>query len=65
MDNPTAATRYTWQSDPLTDGVQYRFCIRIATTLWPIRIETQNTDEHAATCDATLPLPPTLSAALV
>ncbi len=31
MNHPTVAARCTWQSEPLTDGQEYRFTIRIAT----------------------------------
>jgi len=65
MNNPTNAARYTQQSAPLTDGEQYGFVVRIATAPWPSGIKTQNTVEHAATCDATQPLPPAISASLV
>jgi hypothetical protein len=61
MDNPTSATRYTWQSAPLTDGQTYRFTIRIATAPWPAGLETHNTDGHSATADSSAPLPPLLS----
>jgi len=60
MDRPTAPARYTWQSGPLTDGQTYRFTIRIATALWPSGIKTQNTDEHAATADSSVPATPVL-----
>jgi hypothetical protein len=65
MNNLTKVTRYTWQSDPLADGQTYRFVIRVATSPWPSGIETSNTDEHAATCDATSPTTPILRAAVV
>jgi hypothetical protein len=54
------ATRYTWQSAPLTDGQTYRFTIRIATDAYPAGIETHNTDECAAMADASGPLAPSL-----
>jgi hypothetical protein len=56
-----SATRYTWQSAPLTDGQTYRFTIRIATAPWPAGLETHNTDGHSATADSSAPLPPLLS----
>ncbi len=61
MGRPTDPTRYTWQSAPLTDGQTYRFVIRIATAPWPDGIETQNTDSHAATANASAPSTPLLS----
>jgi hypothetical protein len=65
MNHPTKATRYTWQSGPLADGQPCLLVIRIATSAWPAEVETSNTDEHAATGDATQPSAPTLSAAVV
>jgi len=65
MNNPTSATRFTWQSTPLTDGQEYRFVVRIANHPWPDGVETQNADEHAAVCDATQPSAPSLTAAII
>jgi hypothetical protein len=65
MNHPTVATRYTWQSAPLTDGQTYRFVIRVATTPWPSGIETQNTDAHVAISDANAPTTPLLTAAVI
>lgn len=65
MGHPTVATRYTWQSDPLTDGQTYRFTIRIATGSWPDGIETQNTGTRAATANASSPLAPVLMTQVV
>jgi len=65
MNNPTSATRYTYQSAPLTDGQEYHFVICIATAPWPDGIETQNTDEHAATPDGDVPSVPLLTGGMV
>jgi hypothetical protein len=62
MNHPTKAARYTWQSAPLTDGQTYHFTVRIATAAHPAGIETQNTDEVAASPDKTLPPVPVLIA---
>jgi len=64
MGGPTSATRYTWDSAPLTDDQEYRFVVRAATAAWPAGIETQNTDEHAATADADQPAAPVLTASV-
>ncbi len=56
MDNPTSATRYTYQSAPLTDGQEYRFVVRVATASWPDGIQTQNAGEYVATADASAPV---------
>jgi hypothetical protein len=65
MNHPTKATRYTWQSSPLTDGQTCRFTIRIATAAWPSGLETQNTDEHRATADLDAPTTPKVEVMLV
>jgi len=65
MDNPATATRYTWQSAPLTDGQTYRFVIRVATAPWPSGIETHNFDEYAAIPENSIPTAPVLSAEVV
>jgi len=65
MDNPTAATRFTWRSAPLADGQEYRFCIHIATAPYPSGVETSNSDHHAAEADSSVPSPPTLTASLI
>lgn len=62
MNHPMKATRYTWQSGPLTDGQTHRFVLRVATAPWPDALQTQNTDEHAATADSSVPTAPILSA---
>jgi len=49
MNHATQATRYTWQSEPLTDGQEYRFVVRIATAAHPDGIETRNTEHYSAT----------------
>jgi hypothetical protein len=64
INHRTKATRYTWQSAPLTDGQTYRFTIRIATAAWPSGLETQNTDGRPATADVDAPTAPVLSAVL-
>lgn len=46
---------------PLKDGLECRFVVRIATTAWPNRIETQNTDQHAARADSSGPATPVLT----
>ena len=61
MDRPTAAARHTWQSGPLTDGHEYRFVVRIATAPWLDGVESQNTDEPAATANADEPAAPELA----
>jgi len=65
MGHPTEATRYTYQSAPLTDGQTYRFVVRVATAPWPTGIETQNADVHAVTADGSSPLAPALNATVV
>ncbi len=65
MGHPTEATRYTWQSAPLTDGQTYRFVIRVATAPWPAGLETQNTDSHPAATDVSSPVTPALAAELL
>jgi len=65
MNHPTTATRYTWQSEPLTGGQEYRFVVRIATAAWPSGIETQNIASHAATADSDMPEAPELIATLI
>ncbi len=62
MNHPTEAVRYSWQSGLLTDRQTCRFTIRIATAPWSSGLETQNTDEHAAIPDSSVPAPPVLSA---
>jgi hypothetical protein len=62
MNHPAKASRYTWQSAPLTDGQAYRFVVRVATAPWPAGIETQNTDEHVAIPDTSVPTAPALAA---
>ena len=39
--------------------------VRIATVAHPGGVETQNTDEHAATADSDVPTAPVLSASIV
>jgi hypothetical protein len=65
MSNCISAARYPWQSEPLGDGIEYRFVVRIATAAWPTGVETQNTDEHTAQADANSPAAPELTAHLV
>lgn len=65
MSHPTASARSTWQSAPLADGQEYRFTVRTATAPWLDGIETQNTDAHAATANASSPLAPVLTAQVV
>ena len=65
MNNPTEATRYSWQSGVLTDKQEYRFVVRIATAAWPEGHETTNADTHAATADANLPTAPEMTAQVI
>jgi hypothetical protein len=65
LDHPKTADWWSWQSDALTNGVTYRFVVRIATDAWPAGFETQNVDEHSATASDSAPRAPTLSAAVV
>jgi len=65
MGLPTTATSYTWQSGPLTDGQEYRFCVRIATAPWPGGTETQGTREHVMAASSAAPAAPTLTARIV
>jgi len=65
MNHPTKATRYTWQSDALTDGHPYLFTIRIATAACPAGIETQNLDIHMAVSNSSVPATPVLAAQIV
>jgi len=65
MNNPTSATRYTYQSAPLTDGQEYHFVICIATAPYTDGVETSNTDERPAMADSSVPTAPGLSAQLV
>ena len=41
------------------------FCVRIATAPWPDGLETQNTDEHTAAADSSVPAAPVVSAGAV
>jgi len=65
MGNPTAADWWSWESEALTDGQEYLFVVRIATAAHPDGIETQNTDEHAATPDSSVPDAPILQGMVV
>lgn len=65
MYKMTAATRYRWQSDPLTDGQEYRFLVRGVTAPWPDGVESQNADERASTADLSGPATPTLGATVI
>mgnify|MGYP006289656023 CR=1 FL=1 len=65
MNNPAEAARFTWQSEPLTDGQTYRFTIRVATASWPEGLETRNTGATAATADSSTPTAPVLTTQLV
>ena len=65
MNHPIRATRYTWQSEPLTDGQTYRFVVRVATTPWPSGLKTQDTDQSVAAACSDLPVAPALSAAVI
>jgi len=65
MNHPTSATRYTWQSTPLTDGQEYRFVIRIATAAWPEGFETSNADAYISIPDSSTPAIPILIGKLV
>jgi len=61
-----AATRYTWQTGPLTRGQTYRFAVRIATAplaLRPRKPEPRPT--HAAAADATAPTAPALKVQVI
>jgi hypothetical protein len=53
------------QSEPLMDGVEYRFVLRIASAACPEGIETQNTDEHAATPNSDVPASPALAVEII
>jgi len=65
MNNPTSPTRYTWQSDPLTDGQKYRFVVRVATAAWPEGFETSNADAHTSIPDSSTPGIPTLTGGVI
>ena len=62
VNHSTKATRYTWQSAPLTDRLTYRFVVRVAATPWPTGIETRNADARGATAGTSVPAAPTLAA---
>jgi hypothetical protein len=48
MNHTTDAVGQSWQSEALEDGQRRRFCVRIATAVWPAGIETDNTHEQSA-----------------
>ena len=53
------------RGDRITHGQTYHFSVRVATAAWPAGIETQNTDEHAAVADTTVPDAPVSSARII
>ncbi len=65
MGGPISATRYTWQTVPLAHGQTYSFAVRAATAAHPAGIETQNTDEHSATADTSVPDAAVLAARVI
>jgi hypothetical protein len=65
MDGPTSEAAYAWTSGALTDGVTYRFGVRIATAAWPDGVETQNLGVVYATADSDVPATPELTAQVV
>jgi len=65
MGAPEDPDVWEWTSDALVDDQEYLFVVRIATAAHPGGVETQNTDEHAATPDSSVPDAPVLTAALV
>ena len=65
MGGPEEPDVWEWESGVLVDDQEYLFVVRIATAAHPAGVETQNTDEHAATPDSSVPDAPVLTAALV
>ena len=65
MSNPTTAVWWSWTSEALVDEQEYLFAVRIATAAHPDGIETQNTDEHAATPDSDVPSTPVLTGEII
>ena len=67
LGGPVAPARYTWTTGVLTDGVVYRFVVRIATGTGGAGLETRNTRAVSSEIapDATAPSTPELQAELV
>ncbi|MFP4027929.1 MAG: hypothetical protein ACLFWL_09070 [Candidatus Brocadiia bacterium] len=64
MNNPTVAARFTWRSDPLTDGQTYRFTVRTATAAHPGGTETSDVCQASAVANSSEPSVPVLQVRL-
>lgn len=65
MGGASAETSYSWDSGVLTDEQEYRFVVRVAMAAHLGGIETQNTNEVAATPNSDVPATPTLTLQLI